>query len=127
MIEIDHTLLSKEALNNLIIDIVTRQGTNYGEYEIDIQVKKKQLLHNLHCLEMRSLYTHLKRILAILLDKKIFSTLTNYAAKISLYFYHLCVTNEKNIFVTCYTAPPIIQLITVLHFIYRNRCLCSIR
>lgn len=47
MIEIDHTLLSEEALENLIIDIITRQGTDYGEYEIDIQVKKKQLLHNL--------------------------------------------------------------------------------
>lgn len=48
MIEIDHTLLSEEALDNLIIDIITRQGTDYGEYEVDIQVKKKQLLHNLH-------------------------------------------------------------------------------
>lgn len=47
MIEIDHTLLSKEALENLIIDIITRQGTDYGEYEIDIQVKKKQLMRNL--------------------------------------------------------------------------------
>lgn len=47
MIEIDHTLLSEEALDNLIIDIITRQGTDYGEYEIDIQVKKRQLLHNL--------------------------------------------------------------------------------
>ncbi len=47
MIEIDHTLLSEEALENLIIDIITRQSTDYGEYEIDIQVKKKQLLHNL--------------------------------------------------------------------------------
>jgi uncharacterized protein YheU (UPF0270 family) len=47
MIEIDHTLLSAEALDNLIIDIITRQGTDYGEYEIDILVKKKQLLDNL--------------------------------------------------------------------------------
>lgn len=47
MIKVDHTLLSEEALDNLIIDIITRQGTDYGEYEIDIQVKKKQLLGNL--------------------------------------------------------------------------------
>ena len=47
MIEIDHTLLSEEALENLIIDIITRQGTDYAEYEIDIQVKKTQLLRNL--------------------------------------------------------------------------------
>ncbi|CEG57537.1 YheU family protein [Legionella fallonii] len=49
MIKIDHTLLSEEALENLIIDIITRQGTDYGEYEIDIQMKKKQLLRNLRC------------------------------------------------------------------------------
>jgi uncharacterized protein YheU (UPF0270 family) len=47
MIEIDYTLLSEEALENLIIEVISRQGTDYGEYEIDIQVKKKQLLHNL--------------------------------------------------------------------------------
>ncbi|MCW8399319.1 YheU family protein [Legionella sp. PATHC038] len=47
MIEIDHTLLSEEALNNLIFDIITRQGTDYGEYEIGIEVKKKQLLRKL--------------------------------------------------------------------------------
>jgi len=47
MIEIDHTLLSKEALENLIIDIITRQATDYGEYEMDIQIKKKQLINKL--------------------------------------------------------------------------------
>lgn len=47
MIEIDHTLLSKEALENLIIDIITRQATDYGEHEIDIQIKKKQLISKL--------------------------------------------------------------------------------
>ncbi|CEG56854.1 YheU family protein [Legionella fallonii] len=38
MIKIDHTLLSEEALENLIINIITRQGIDYGEYEIDIQI-----------------------------------------------------------------------------------------
>jgi uncharacterized protein YheU (UPF0270 family) len=47
MIEIDHTLLSEEALDNLIIEVITRQGTDYGELELNIQTKKKQLLHNL--------------------------------------------------------------------------------
>jgi len=47
MIEIDHTLLSKDALENLIIDIITRQATDYGEYEVDIQIKKKQLTSKL--------------------------------------------------------------------------------
>ncbi|WP_058535188.1 YheU family protein [Legionella saoudiensis] len=47
MIEIDYTLLSEEALDNLIIEVITRQGTDYGAYELAIQTKKKQLLHNL--------------------------------------------------------------------------------
>lgn len=47
MIKIDHTLLSEEALENLIISIITRQGTDYGEYEYDIQTKKKQLMRHL--------------------------------------------------------------------------------
>ncbi|WP_133137453.1 YheU family protein [Legionella rowbothamii] len=47
MIEIDHTLLSEEALDNLIIEVITRQGTDYGELEQPIQTKKKQLLLNL--------------------------------------------------------------------------------
>lgn len=47
MIEIDHTLLSEEALENLMIDIITRQSTDYGEYETEIQVKIKQLKQKL--------------------------------------------------------------------------------
>ena len=47
MIEIDHTLLSEDALENLIIDIITRQTTDYGEYEVEIQVKKTQLKRKL--------------------------------------------------------------------------------
>jgi len=47
MLEVDHTLLSKEALENLIIDIITRQATDYEEYEMDIQIKKKQLMSKL--------------------------------------------------------------------------------
>lgn len=47
MIEIDPTLLSEEALDNLIIDIITRQSTDYGEYEVDIQIKKNQLKRKL--------------------------------------------------------------------------------
>lgn len=47
MIEVDYTLLSKDALDNLIIDIITRHATDYGEYETDIQIKKKQLMDKL--------------------------------------------------------------------------------
>ncbi|BCA94446.1 hypothetical protein TUM19329_08070 [Legionella antarctica] len=48
MIEIDHTLLSKDALDNLIIEIITRQTTDYGEVELDIHIKKSQLMKKLH-------------------------------------------------------------------------------
>lgn len=47
MLAIDHTLLSDEALNNLIIEIITRQATDYGEYEMEIQIKKNQLRNKL--------------------------------------------------------------------------------
>ncbi len=47
MIQIDHTLLSKDALDNLIIEIITRQATDYGEFELDIQIKKNQLMKKL--------------------------------------------------------------------------------
>ncbi len=47
MIEIDHTLLSTDTLENLIIDIITRQATDYGEHETDIQTKKNQLKRKL--------------------------------------------------------------------------------
>ncbi|MBL7479800.1 YheU family protein [Legionella sp. 27fs60] len=58
MIEIDYTLLSKEALENLIIDIITRQATDYGEYEIDIQIKKKQLIDKLASGDAVIVYSH---------------------------------------------------------------------
>lgn len=47
MIEIDYTLLSNDALENLVMDVITRQATDYGEYEVDIQIKKKQLFKKL--------------------------------------------------------------------------------
>ncbi|MFI4919090.1 MAG: YheU family protein [Legionellales bacterium] len=48
MIEIDHTTLSETALENLIIEVITRETTDYGEYETDIQMKKAQLLRQLN-------------------------------------------------------------------------------
>ncbi len=47
MIEIDYALLTKEALNNLIIDVITRQATDYGEKERSIAIKKAELLSKL--------------------------------------------------------------------------------
>ncbi len=43
MIEVDHTLLSDAALENLILEVITRQSTDYGEHEVAIQIKKEQL------------------------------------------------------------------------------------
>lgn len=47
MIEIDYQLLSKEAIDNLIIDFITREATDYGEKELDIVNKKNQILAKL--------------------------------------------------------------------------------
>jgi uncharacterized protein len=47
MIEINHALLSAEALDNLIMEVITREGTDYGDYEIDVNIKKEQLTHQL--------------------------------------------------------------------------------
>jgi len=47
MIKIDHTLLSAEALDNLLVEIITRQTTDYGEHETAIQAKKNQLTRKL--------------------------------------------------------------------------------
>ena len=43
MIAVDHTLLSDSALENLILEVITRQPTDYGEHEADLQLKKEQL------------------------------------------------------------------------------------
>ena len=47
MIEINHAHLSSSALDNLIIEVITRQSTDYGEYEINIEIKRNQLLQKL--------------------------------------------------------------------------------
>lgn len=47
MIKIDHTLLCEDTLENLLIDIITRQATEYGEFEIELHTKKQQLKQKL--------------------------------------------------------------------------------
>ena len=47
MIEIDHTLLEPDTLDNLIVDVITRQTTDYGDNEMSIANKKNQLLRKL--------------------------------------------------------------------------------
>lgn len=47
MIEINHTLLAPDTLDNLIIEVITRQATDYGDDEMAIANKKIQLLRKL--------------------------------------------------------------------------------
>lgn len=56
MIEVDHTLLTPDALDNLLLDIITRQSTDYGEFEIDIVSKKNQLIQKLETGEALIVY-----------------------------------------------------------------------
>lgn len=47
MITIDFKMLNTEILDNLISQIVLREGTDYGIEEIPFEVKKHQLLQRL--------------------------------------------------------------------------------
>lgn len=47
MIEIDYQLLSEVAIENLIMTILTREATDYGECEMAVADKKRQLLTRL--------------------------------------------------------------------------------
>ncbi len=44
MIEIAHQLLSNEALDNIIMELITRQATDYDEREVDVSNKKRQII-----------------------------------------------------------------------------------
>jgi uncharacterized protein YheU (UPF0270 family) len=56
MIKIDYRLLSEEALDNLLIDIITREGTDYGPIEYHILEKKVQLQQKLFRQEATIVY-----------------------------------------------------------------------
>ena len=47
MIEIDHRQLEPDTLDNLLTEIVLREGTDYGEQEMSIEDKKRQLQSSL--------------------------------------------------------------------------------
>ena len=47
MIEIDHQLLSKAALDGLLSELVLRAGTDYGNVEVSFEEKKEALLYRL--------------------------------------------------------------------------------
>ncbi len=44
MIEIDYQLLSTEALDNIIMELFTRQATDYDEREVAVANKKRQII-----------------------------------------------------------------------------------
>ncbi len=56
MIEINHRQLEPETLDNLLTEIVLREGTDYGEQEISIKDKKNQLQHSLETGEVVIVY-----------------------------------------------------------------------
>lgn len=47
MVIIDFRQLAPETLHNILVEIITRQGTDYGESEVPLDVKINQLHHNL--------------------------------------------------------------------------------
>lgn len=47
MIEIDYKLLAPETLENLLIEVITRQSTDYGDSEMSIANKIAQLRRKL--------------------------------------------------------------------------------
>jgi uncharacterized protein YheU (UPF0270 family) len=48
MIAIPYKELSPEALQGVIEEFVTRDGTDYGESEVALDTKVNQILHQLH-------------------------------------------------------------------------------
>ena len=45
--EIPHTALSLETLNNLVEEFVTREGTDYGNHEYSLADKVRQVLRQI--------------------------------------------------------------------------------
>ncbi|RDL43620.1 YheU family protein [Marinomonas piezotolerans] len=45
---IPHDTLDPETLENVLNDIVTRDGTDYGEYDLSLEQKRLQALKSLH-------------------------------------------------------------------------------
>ncbi len=56
---IPHTELSPEALQGLIEEIVTRDGTDYGEYELSTQEKVQQVINQLERKEVVIVFSEL--------------------------------------------------------------------
>ncbi len=60
MIEIDYKLLSKEAVDNLIMELIAREATDYGVVEAGLDSKKKQIICKLEKGEAVIIYSSLE-------------------------------------------------------------------
>jgi uncharacterized protein len=80
MIQVDHTLLSEEALDNLIMDIITRQATEYGEFDVEINIKKKQLTNKLSSGEAVIIYSAKEDCCDIIRQEEFLNYLTHTAS-----------------------------------------------
>lgn len=47
LLEIDYQRLSNEALNGVLEEFISREGTDYGEYDYSLEDKKAQVLNQL--------------------------------------------------------------------------------
>jgi len=56
MVEIDHTLLSSDALNSILIEFITREATEYGDFEIELEQKIMQIKRKLESGEVIIIY-----------------------------------------------------------------------
>ncbi|WP_131753213.1 YheU family protein [Legionella feeleii] len=63
MIEIDYHLLSELAIENLIMAILTREATDYGEEEMGFAQEKQQLLTRLELGDAVIIYSAETRLL----------------------------------------------------------------
>jgi uncharacterized protein len=57
VIEIYYQYLSKDALDNLLLEVITRESTDYGQKEVAVADKKRQLLEQLERGEACILYS----------------------------------------------------------------------
>ncbi|MBA2711421.1 MAG: YheU family protein [Tatlockia sp.] len=60
MIEIDYKLLSKEAVDNLIMELIIRDATDYGAEEVNLARKKNQIISKLERGEAIIMYSSLE-------------------------------------------------------------------
>ena len=56
MIEIDYQLVTLDTLDNILAEIVLREGTDYGEAEVCFEHKKQQLFQQLSSRKAKLIY-----------------------------------------------------------------------